>query len=838
MYVDRNNITMKFLTTIMSLLLVVICSVATPRCRIKKYDESDGLTQWHVTQMVQDRQGMMWFSTWNGLCRYDGYEFQGFKGHVGDGNEIATDRIRTVWLNDDGNIGCRVDDDLYLFNLHTYRFETRPGLKSNRNNAKSVKSGRPYRYKDKDGVLWTVYYDGKLTYSTDGTTENPYEGSVKMESARFCLPDRQGNLWVAGVNGIYKICFLHRYGNVERFGQSTEVKAFFVDSHNRYWVATKEDNAVRIFDSRNNLVGYLSAAGRITKQYSRFSSPIYCITQTKDGTIWMGSKPGGLYRLKSMSDGNQYKVDRIAGFSNSNVYDIVEDKWGRLWIATLGGGICSVGNPSADSPRILKPSVYLKGYPKRLAQKVRMIYITKDNVLLAATTDGLLISRLKSGEDTKNMVFRCHTREAGRKDALSCSATMNIVEDRMGRLFISTESGGINMIASKDITGERLSFRHFAKEDGLPTDVLLSVTSCGGKLLLVGNNSIMMLDPDNGSSTSFGKNYFLTDSRFSDAVPMRRPDGNWLFGLQDGMLDINMRGLRKSTFVPNIALTDVCVQGMRKENAINALDTLVLSKDERSLTLTFAALDYTSDADIRYMFALVRDGDDNDVKWNNVGHDHSVTLLDLDPGTYTLMIKSTNAEGMWMDNVRRLTVIVTPKFMETTLAHLLLTLLLASVLGAIVYTYIYIKRIRRQQREVLEAYLALLNTGDEEKKTASQPEVQTRLSEEDDALMRRVSAFVEKNLSNADIGVGDIAAAAAVSRSVLQRKMKQIMGITPLDFLKEARMKHACYLLESTSMPVSEVAYACGYSDPKYFSRSFKTSTGKSPSEWREPKPL
>lgn len=112
----------------------------------------------------------------------------------------------------------------------------------------------------------------------------------------------------------------------------------------------------------------------------------------------MGSKPGGLYRLKSMSDGNQYKVDRIAGLSNSNVYDIVEDRWGRLWIATLGGGICCVGNPSADSPRILKPSAYLKGYPKRLAQKVRMIYITKDNVLLAATTDGLLISRLKVGK--------------------------------------------------------------------------------------------------------------------------------------------------------------------------------------------------------------------------------------------------------------------------------------------------------------------------------------------------------------------------------------------------------------------------------------------------------
>ena len=33
------------------------------------------IPQWHMTQMTQDRQGMIWFATWNGLCRYDGYDF-------------------------------------------------------------------------------------------------------------------------------------------------------------------------------------------------------------------------------------------------------------------------------------------------------------------------------------------------------------------------------------------------------------------------------------------------------------------------------------------------------------------------------------------------------------------------------------------------------------------------------------------------------------------------------------------------------------------------------------------------------------------------------------------
>lgn len=96
---------MRLITLVLSLslsLLSAVSAAATPICHIQRYDESDGLTQWHVTQMAQDSQGMMWFSTWNGLCRFDGYEFRGFKGRVGDGSRLATDRMRSVWLcNDD-----------------------------------------------------------------------------------------------------------------------------------------------------------------------------------------------------------------------------------------------------------------------------------------------------------------------------------------------------------------------------------------------------------------------------------------------------------------------------------------------------------------------------------------------------------------------------------------------------------------------------------------------------------------------------------------------------------------------------------------------------------------
>ena len=58
-----------------------------------------------------------------------------------------------------------------------------------------------------------------------------------------------------------------------------------------------------------------------------------------------------------------------------------------------------------------------------------------------------------------------------------------------------------------------------------------------------------------------------------------------------------------------------------------------------------------------------------------------------------------------------------------------------------------------------------------------------------------------------------VGAAAAVRRSGLQRKLKQAMGITPQELMSEARIKHACQLLKHTDKTVSEIAYACGFTD-------------------------
>ena len=92
--------------------------------------------------------------------------------------------------------------------------------------------------------------------------------------------------------------------------------------------------------------------------------------------------------------------------------------------------------------------------------------------------------------------------------------------------------------------------------------------------------------------------------------------------------------------------------------------------------------------------------------------------------------------------------------------------------------------------------------------------------------------FIEEHIDDSDINIGDMAEATLTSRSGLNRKMKSLLGVTPLDFIREARIRKACLLLKK-GMSVNDVAYGCGFSDPKYFGKCFKAEMGMTPTEYR-----
>ncbi|PIK20668.1 hybrid sensor histidine kinase/response regulator transcription factor [Prevotella intermedia] len=98
------------------------------------------------------------------------------------------------------------------------------------------------------------------------------------------------------------------------------------------------------------------------------------------------------------------------------------------------------------------------------------------------------------------------------------------------------------------------------------------------------------------------------------------------------------------------------------------------------------------------------------------------------------------------------------------------------------------------------------------------------------------SQFVEKfrtiiqgNLGNSDLNVETISHEMGISRAQLYRKIKSITGISPNDIIREARMKRADRLLETTDKSVSEIAYEVGFSSPSYFTKCYREFFGRTP---------
>ena len=102
----------------------------------------------------------------------------------------------------------------------------------------------------------------------------------------------------------------------------------------------------------------------------------------------------------------------------------------------------------------------------------------------------------------------------------------------------------------------------------------------------------------------------------------------------------------------------------------------------------------------------------------------------------------------------------------------------------------------------------------------------------DEKLLERVMQAINHNLNNADLNVDKIADEVGISRVHLHRKMKELTGQTPHDFIRNIRMKKAASLLASGDMNVSEVMYACGFSNAASFSTVFKKMYGMSPREY------
>lgn len=102
------------------------------------------------------------------------------------------------------------------------------------------------------------------------------------------------------------------------------------------------------------------------------------------------------------------------------------------------------------------------------------------------------------------------------------------------------------------------------------------------------------------------------------------------------------------------------------------------------------------------------------------------------------------------------------------------------------------------------------------------------------AFLAALEGVVKERLDDPSLDVPQLAAAVAMSQSQMYRKLKAVTGKTPSQFIRSVRLRRGRELLTDPARNVSEIAYAVGFSDPNYFSRTFNDEFGCNPTDWRK----
>ena len=147
-----------------------------------------------------------------------------------------------------------------------------------------------------------------------------------------------------------------------------------------------------------------------------------------------------------------------------------------------------------------------------------------------------------------------------------------------------------------------------------------------------------------------------------------------------------------------------------------------------------------------------------------------------------------------------------------------------------------IKSLLHQRKQLQELYLEQWS---DQKKENPVPTLLVEVEPErpqivpfDEVFMKRVMEIMHNQMDNSKLTIDEFAQELGMGRTVFYQKLKSIVGLSPIDFVREMRIKRAKQLMETGEYNVSTIAYMTGFNDPKYFSKCFKKKYGVSPSEF------
>lgn len=450
------SVTEKFVSYIFLILLLTrYCAFAAFPVRTYIGIEQ-GLSNNFVRCIYQDKKGFMWFGTYDGLNRYDGYEFKIFRNNFRNDQSLINNWINTINEDNQENlwIGTRQGACVYqnlsgkfsrLYYL-SQNEKTRP-LNAVVKKIERDRTGNMFVGTAENGLL--LYPKGRFTGNSiplDNDANTTYDVTA-------IKADNNNNIWFfVAHKGLYM------YEHTSRKAKliiATLRSANCMETANGYlWVGANDGlfrynmschNFDKVYNVANRKLNYNTVAG---------------ITAATNNELWIATNGGGVAILNTTTDDVQFlsATKEPNSLSGNAVLSIWIDKEARKWIASLRGGINVIDPNKEHFQNIASDHA---GNNALVSNFILSFYEAPNNNLWIGTDGGGL-----SIWNRKMNSFTNYCHENGNPTSLSDNFITNIQSDFQKNLWITTYWGGVNRFNNG-------KFEHYKCIDPLHPDTTL-----------------------------------------------------------------------------------------------------------------------------------------------------------------------------------------------------------------------------------------------------------------------------------------------------------------------------------------------------------------------------
>ncbi|MET7256018.1 hybrid sensor histidine kinase/response regulator transcription factor [Dyadobacter fermentans] len=655
----------------------------------------------HIHRLFRDRARQMWVGTSNGLFKFLSKEnrfvpvdYRGAEA-AGDGADFVTaisqDSTGSMWIGTQHGLFTLSADG-----KPARRFGYQPGNSHSISNNMIFTispQSRDEVWIGTDGGLNIVdTRTGRMTHHTPDP-RTPF--SITNKSIRAILADPAGITWMGtykgGVNKYDRnltLFGLKRCDPYDPYGLSAPfVTSFAEHPDGRIFVGT-DDGGVNLYDRKTNLFRKYPIQAR--NKAASAGLAVLSLKLTSRDALWIGTFQDGLFLLNPVTGAYEQFLQgpEVTSLSNNNIFSLTRDKKGKLWVGTNGGGVNVYHPETKQFERLFTPNISLLKRMIPLNAYIRDILEDRHGKMwIASHGTGIAVF------DPEKRVSILLDRETA---ALPSNNVLSLLEDSRGNIWAGTGGEGLALFDPKT-----QKFVTFGVDNGLPSGMVNKVLEdAQGRIWVSTNEGISLLDLHTKKFTNYTAHNGLQNNTFALGAGMRTSDNVLFFGGIAGFNYIDTRGLKKHQGQTPVILRELKV-GNRAVTSVDSgmidADISVAQSIrldyKQNFSIGYGALNYTNPEQTAYRYRLV--GLQNE--WQQASRATTASYTNLNPGDYRFEVQASSDGSDWSSPPATVAVIVKPPFYLTIYAYIFYVL--APIAAVFLMRRRGIQRLHRKFRE-------------------------------------------------------------------------------------------------------------------------------------------